>query len=322
MVKENRANYLQQTRRPARATRTLSTAAAKDDENIHARPNRLNTRAKATSGAGAAGASSRAANGVDAAAQGKRKREALGEVTTKVTNNKPKASLAKGKEKDTAADLKPAKASTDARAVLRTVADKTKSSNVPGFKKEGSMKQEDAMAIDFPDLPPVPVVLVPPMPGIRKVSTKTSKSNASSRTTLHNRPALQVIREHKVEKVEKVEVIEDEPAFKRRRTSSEVGEEVQVEVGESEDVDAGISEFLSEPAKYEQTDDEELQDWIDIDKDDFEDTTMVAEYVNDIFKYLKDVEVSDLYLHFDHSLNVINSLLQCQTQITWGIKKS
>ena len=136
------ADFYTQTRRPARGTRANSAAPAKDAENIHARPNRLNTRQKAPLGAaGASGASTRAADGVDPTAQGKRKREALGEVTTKVTNNKTKASLAKGKEKDVEADLKPVKASVDARPASRTVAEKTKTSNVFGIKKENGIKQ-------------------------------------------------------------------------------------------------------------------------------------------------------------------------------------
>src|SRR6267154_2731709 len=115
-----------QTRRVTRVTRT---AVQKDSENANARPPRLISRAKPPSTSAAppttaplqsrafgATAASRAKvgpkdeNKVDPALQGKRKREALGEVTTKnINKNKAAASSAKdgkGKGKEVAPPTK------------------------------------------------------------------------------------------------------------------------------------------------------------------------------------------------------------------------
>lgn len=99
------------------------------------------------------GAAICATGGTDAAAQGKQKLEDLGEVTTKVTNNRSKASQLKGKgkdvEPDSKMDSKPAKALTTAESVnasirlaLRRVAGKAKASNATSVFRKIEPKEE------------------------------------------------------------------------------------------------------------------------------------------------------------------------------------
>lgn len=95
--------------------------------------------------------------------------------------------------------------------------------------------------------------------------------------------------------------VEEEPVSKRRRTSSEVGDEEYKEVGNQALLDNIAEE--SEPVYAEDENVEpvatkepviEVQDWDDLDRDDDDDPLMVSEYVADIFNYLKTVEVSIL----------------------------
>lgn len=144
------------------------------------------------------------------------------------------------------------------------------------------------MAIDAPDLSPVPIVLVLSLPAACRLSTKIS-STTSLKATIQSKPQLQVVRKENVEK----KITREKPAFKKRRISSEVGDELQVEIPEPP-TDGDVSEFLSENiAEFEeQLDDDADEGWDDLDKDDYDDPMMASEYVNEIFTYLKEVEVS------------------------------
>lgn len=111
----------------------------------------------------------------------------------------------------------------------------------------------------------------------------------SLKATIQSKPPLQVVCKENVEK----KITCEKPAFKKRRTSSEVGDELQVKIPEPP-MDGDISEFLSKNiAKFEeQLDDDANEDWDDLDKDNYDDPMMASEYVNEIFTYLKEVEVS------------------------------
>jgi G2/mitotic-specific cyclin 2 len=249
----------------------------------------------------------------DPAAQGKRKRPTLGEVVV----NKPKVRGAttdkgKGKEDATAAPAPPSKfagvviksksAATTAaplsRQALRTVIaptqrpdpapKRTTRSSAPTNHVFTSAKEEqkaalhvDAMAIDPPDLQ------VPP----RRVNGLSRKPPSLAATV---RRTSAVKEEPERDETE----VEANRVFKKRRTSSEGPEECEREV--EEDIDAedqirGIAERELQKHLHdiecEVEADPNGAEWEDLDAEDADDPMMVSEYVNEIFDYLKAVEV-------------------------------
>ena len=319
-----------QTRRPTRTTRTT----VFKDENANANPrSRVVTRSKPPSSSNlttqpslptrlaAPTVSTRTkplakdAQLNDPAAQGKRKRSTLAEVTV----NKPKArgattDKAKLKEDASAAPAPPSKfagvvirtkptsttALPQSRQALRLVAASgaiAASQPVPAPKRatrssaanhtSTSTKDEpkanlhvDAMAIDPPDLH------IPPH-RVNGHSRKPSSSAANSRQAA----AVQVIRE--VRERDDMEA-EANRVFKKRRTSSEAPEDVK-EQAEAGDQIPDIAE--KELQKHLQDIEREAEadpngpDWEDLDAEDVDDPMMVSEYVNEIFDHLKVVEV-------------------------------
>ena len=255
----------------------------------------------------------------DPAAQGKRKRSTLGEVTV----NKPKArglmaDKAKSKEDASAAPAPPSKfagvviktktASTTAlpqsRQSLRLVAASgvvaapqpvpapkraTRSSaanhTTTGAKdKPKANLHVDAMAIDPPDLH------IPPH-RVNGHSRKPSSSVANSRQAAAV-PVIQEVRERDDMEVEANRV------FKKRRTSSEAPEDPKEDVKEQAEADDQIPDIAErELQKHLQDIEREAEadpngtDWEDLDAEDADDPMMVSEYVNEIFDYLKVVEV-------------------------------
>ncbi|THH08958.1 hypothetical protein EW145_g2355 [Phellinidium pouzarii] len=269
------------TRRVTRATRS----AIKDNENANARPSRIVTRSKPPSSTSVAapGASTRSSALSDAAAQNKRKREALGEVTGKAVNNRVKAAAdAKGKGKDTTVlkPTKPESATTTARIPLRTVSTRTRSTTAQQTKGKN-----DILAIDPPSKA-IPVVEIPvPSNVSRRATTRTAAvtttTTMASRRTVH--------RKAKAAIVEEDFGMEEEPMLKKRRTSSEVGDEAILEDIAEEEVEVIDAENIP-PDAVSKSAVEQEQDWDDLDRDDDDDPLMVSEYVTDIFNYLKVVE--------------------------------
>lgn len=243
-------------------------------------------------------------------AQGKRKREALGELTSKVTNNRAKAGDAKGKAKDDV-PAKPAKTGTTSERVpLRPVASRTRAKAAD--KKKPEPKDEDAMAVDPPTLPPVPVVLVPAPPLVTQTTIRTSHVStttiASRRITSHRTLNTRVSASE--------DDFSEEPAQKKRRTSSEVGEDAVLEVIEEEQALDIISGAVDEDGELD-------VEWEDLDKDDHDDPMMVSEYVVDIFNYLKAVEVSFRSTFvLEISTLFSDSKQPCLTPTTWKIRRS
>lgn len=299
-----------QTRRAVRVTRST---ALKDNENANARPSRIATRSKPSSTTGIAPAApglggitrATAASRAKAIAVSdvkadptavKRKREALGEVAI---NNKLKPTATKGKEKENTKEAfdgvvlkaKP----TTTRQPLRTVgtkqiskpaatriAKKEKEVPLPPVKEEQkptATKDEHAMAVDPPVIPSLIKRGSLPAKDVRQPAKRLS--NRTSRSKIQTR-------------VEEDDV-EDHRDMKRRRTSSEApedpreAEEARVQAEEAS-IAARVAAELEAYADEVEADPENSP-WDDLDADDIDDPLMVSEYVVDIFKYLRQVEV-------------------------------
>lgn len=249
----------------------------------------------------------------DLAAQGKRKRSTLGEVIV----NKPKSRVAtvdKGKGKEDAATAPappgkfagvvvksklPATVSTTTVAATRHV--RKVSAAVPhldpapkrttrssttvnhGVKEGKPALHVDAMVIDPPDLH------VPP----HRVNGHTRKPSLS--TAIRRNPLTQAERDETEAESNRV--------FKKRRTSSDPPEQHDEEDKEEVEVEDQVRDIAEkELQKHLHAIEHELEadpdgaEWEDLDAEDADDPMMVSEYVNDIFEYLKVVEVSSLVL--------------------------
>ena len=253
----------------------------------------------------------------DLAAQGKRKRSTLGEVTV----NKPKARgvvAEKGKAKEDAAQAVPVPPSKlasvvakskptattaipQSRQVLRSVAAAaphpappprrtTRSSTAVGHIIAGTKGEQkttlhvDAMAVDPPDfhVPPPRVNGHPRKPASSVTSTwQTSVGHAN----------------HEERERDEIEV-EANRVFKKRRTSSDAPEdpkdavEERVEAGDqNRDIaERELQKHLQDIGREAEAD-PNGPDWEDLDAEDADDPMMVSEYVMEIFDYLKVVEV-------------------------------
>lgn len=157
---------------------------------------------------------------------------------------------------------------------------------VTGAKEGKPALHVDAMVIDPPDLH------VPS----HRVNGHSCKPTSLSTVTRRNLP----IREER----ERDEVeAESNRVFKKRRTSSDPPEQHDEEAKEEVEVEdqvQGIAE--KELQKHLQDIEREVEadpdgaEWEDLDAEDADDPMMVSEYVNDIFEYLKIVEVRSLVL--------------------------
>lgn len=342
-----------QTRRVTRATRTT---VLRDKENATARAGRPATRAKppttaapenvkptglaratASTAATRAKTVAVAASKVDPAAQGKRKREALGEVpkppenrAAKPVNTGPGPSALKGKErvkelkeKFDGVVLKKAAAATTAtstvRRPLRTVVDATTTATNVAVRrtrasaaaehlqqqrqqlqqvKEEPQPDDDAMAVD-----PEPVVQV--VAPRRFVAARASAASVSGQSSAHAQPGSHRRSSARQPKREE----EDEEASricKKRRTSSDAPEDEAAEVENAVRL------------KEEQEVDPFRNQWTDLDAEDADDPLMVSEYVVEIFEYLKEVEVSVRvsFLPINRA-HITHSKRQCLIHTTW-----
>ena len=215
---------------------------------------------------------------VDPAA-GKRKREALGEVTGLVTNNKGKAKAAVGKEKESSGSKekfdgvviksKTTTTTTTLRqplkpvgAVSRRTARTTVTTTQPqpqALEQVVEVRDEDAMAVDE-------------QPAATRLTRKSVQSVGPSR---------------RLKAKQQEEDAEATRVLKKRRTSSEAPlSEAQV-YEEQADMAADLEAF----ANAEPEADPEGDEWDDLDAEDADDPLMVSEYVVEIFKYMKEVEV-------------------------------
>lgn len=303
-------------------TRITRTTTAKDSENANARPSRITTRAKPAALAAATaatGGTSRATAGTAASRAkmnahgdtkaevpvGKRKREALGEVTGLMTNNKP---AGKGKDKeDLKKDLKREtfdgvvikSKPVSTRQSLRTVAGTRQTTrtttsiikqNAPEDVKKVTgtitVQDENAMIVDAP-AQTIPSITVRRSLVSKEYAATAIRRSDATRTSIRSVPVAQR------------QVVEDEEAsrvFKKRRTSSEAPEEDPAALEEArqlaaeEEATARLTAEIEAYAEEPEADPEGSQ-WEDLDADDSDDPLMVSEYVIDIFNYLKQIEV-------------------------------
>ncbi|KAI0284609.1 cyclin-like protein [Russula aff. rugulosa BPL654] len=305
-----------------RATRTARTTVLKD-ENANANPrSRIVTRSKPSSTSNhttqpsipsrlTAPTISTRTKAVtkdalldDLAAQGKRKRSTLADVTV----NKPKArglAAEKGKAKEDATQAVPVPPSKFAVPSGSSLGNHgcpspcppskrtTRSSAAPNHVVTGTKVElkatlhVDAMVIDPPDLhvPPTRV-----NGHARKVSSSVT---AAQRTS-----AGHVNREER----ERDEMeAEANRVFKKRRTSSEPPEDQKEDSKEHVEAGDQVCDIAEkELQKHLQNIGGEVEadpngpDWEDLDAEDADDPMMVSEYVTEIFDYLKIVEQTTL----------------------------
>ncbi|KAH7926234.1 hypothetical protein BV22DRAFT_368310 [Leucogyrophana mollusca] len=322
------------TRRVTRVTRTTT---QKDNENANARPTRLASRAKPPSSSTATAATATSAgigrataptaasrakagsqdeNKLDLAAQGKRKREALGEVTKhkNKTTNIPPAKELKGKGKEvappkekfdgvvikskpaaTAVSRQPLRAvsATTARHATKSTTAASQARQLDNVKEEVvevRSKEEDAMTID--DHLDEPESAAAP---VRRVSTR--RSAVSSQTIItHEVQRAEFSRRQSSRSTLKQEIqdeIEDNRVFKKRRTSSDTPDEAQL-FEEQLEHEAEVAAALEAARESSPEADPEGDEWEDLDADDADDPLMVSEYVSEIFKYMKEIELTTL----------------------------
>ena len=217
-------------------------------------------------------------------AAGKRKREALVEVTSLVTNNKGKGKAVVGKddavkEKFDGVIIKTRATTTTTTAIatrqsLKPVsgASKRVTRTVSNVKPEQTLddvvevRDEDAMAVDHQ--PPTATVL-------RQIPTRKSTQSVAS---------------HRVQVVDDEDDGDEAHVSKKRRTSSEAPfSPAEEELRQSFEAHAADLEAF---AGSELEADPEGDQWDDLDAEDTDDPLMVSEYVVEIFKYMKQIEVS------------------------------
>ncbi|KAJ3732635.1 cyclin-like protein [Lentinula guzmanii] len=287
------------TRRALRNTRTTT---ARDAENANARPSRINTRAKPPSSTNNSGATfgivsratgttagSRAKTSTNGDSKSnhltaKRKREALGEVTSLVANNKP-GSKGKSNEVSQKFDGVVINKSKTVRQPLRTVASTRQSTASTVVADDHSLAKlagskgvdvldDNAMLVDPPPRSILPALTIP-------------KSLAHPRDIPHPRPSAR-----RSAHQEPDEDLEAERVLKKARTSSDAPEDAVQEqwAGHHEVNELDVLEEEDEEAEA----DPSGSDWDDLDQDDGDDPAMVSEYVVEIFEYLKQTEVQTM----------------------------
>ena len=332
-----------------RITRTTRTATAKDNENANARPSRISTRAKPAASSAAttaAGGTSRATAGTAASrakiigskdvdtTAGKRKREALGEVTALVTNHKPapkvkdKVDGKKEKFDGVVIKSKPPAARQPLRTVATTrqaakvttaaVTKKNVLEDVPGVAKEARPKviniaDDNAMIVD----PPAQIL---PSITVRKSVVSQEVAAAATRRSEGYRRTSTRSRRQTVEDAEAGRV------FKKRRTSSDAPQDdlAVVEEAQLAEEEAAAARLAAEIEAYAEEPEAHPEDskWDDLDAGDADDPLMVSDYVVEIFGYLQQVEVIILFIFRAPNSTINFSLPLCQIQITWIVRRS
>lgn len=267
---------------------------------MNPRPTRASTRSKPPSTAsgttGALGGVTRAtaasrakSNGVPDSKvdihAGKRKREALGEVT--IPNNKLAPVAGKGKEKETFDGVVIKTKAIVVRQPLRTVAGTRQTTSTVVTKKQSTKDakpSQQVVALDDENA----MIVDPPAPLLSITARKSDVIRQSRRISLRSAGILPLLPEDDPASIQ--------PAHKKRRTSS-VGPEDVLHVTEEdrleieEDIhNARVAAEMEAFANEEEADPEGMA-WDDLDADDSDDPLMVSEYVHEIFDYLRQVEV-------------------------------
>ncbi|TFK22380.1 nime/cyclinb [Coprinopsis marcescibilis] len=275
-----------------RRTTTRTTRTMKDSENASVRPTRTTMRVKAagatatsipaTSRATAATAASKAkAIANDAEANGgKRKREALAEVTATVKSKKVAIGSLKGKETLAVAPTKPTVAPVQ-RVTRRTVA-----AAVPSAAGRDTKCSENTTTLKKKELKPASRVAI----------TKVYSDEAPAADDM---------------KGDEDEAEGSGRAFKKRQLEiAQTREEYLVQQpNESlEDAKTVADQLTAVEQESEAKIEPEPQLWDDLDADDWDDPLMVSEYVHDVCEYWKKTEVETLPKP---------DYMDLQTEITW-----
>jgi len=182
-------------------------------------------------------------------------------------------------------------------------------------KEERPALHVDAMAIDPPDLH------VPP----HRVNGHSRKPSSLAAATRRINP---VQEERERDETE----TESNRVFKKRRTSSDAPEQHDEEAKEEAQAEDQVRDIAEkELQKHLHDIEREVEadpngaEWEDLDAEDTDDPMMVSEYVNEIFDYLKIVEVRGLVLSRRPSPNrtfVLNSKPLFPTRTTWTAKRT
>lgn len=319
----------------ARPSRTVATRTKPPSKDVAAGTTSRATAATAASRAKTAAAASKAAaiEGKADPAVSKRKRAALGEVT--VANGKQKGVLAdkvlaekatekaveKGKAKEVIQNtverkvfdgvVLKAKRTTTTTTTTATAASTTTITTRPaGSRRTRSGATHEPITVHVDRLqvledikeevvakPEHHMEIDPPLPATHNRRASARKPTSARRT------ATRVVRSKQPELEE-----DDSRAPKKRRTSSEAGDEELQEVEEElklgptdEETAIGAAKFKLGVVEADPNGDE----WDDLDAEDIDDPQMVSEYVVEIFEYLKEVEVR----HQSKTLNTPDLLM-------------
>ena len=205
----------------------------------------------------------------------------MGEVA--VPNNKPAGLAGKGKEKEAFDDIVIKAKGVTTRVPLRTVA-ATRQAARAAVKKashEELIGEDNAMAVD----PPTQAVL-PSITARRSSLVKETQGIIALLPDIpHRASRFGLVSKHQPDD----DFERDQPALKKRRTSSVPPEEDPVqaeEEGALARINAEMEAFADLPEA-----DPESSPWDNLDAVDINDPLMVSEYVQDIFQYLKHIEV-------------------------------
>lgn len=240
---------------------------------------------------------------IDAATQGKRKRDALAQVPKNAS--KTKTALAPKDVKGKSTDLPSAKAKFDGvvikskpppstgnrqplslvaatRRTSKATAPQSKVTPLADIREElrpAPVRSDDAMAVDVHPIPKPKAAHRPSAATTSHViKQEVHRADLSKRTTSH----LNVKAESREE--------DDNRVFKKRRTSSDTPDEAKF-FEEEEHVAQVAASLDAGPASQPEAD-PNGNEWDDLDAEDGDDPLMVSEYVNEIFDYMKNVEVS------------------------------
>lgn len=216
---------------------------------------------------------------------GKRKREALGEVA--IAENKPAGAPVKGKEKEVldGVVLKPRNIAV--RQPLRTVVSRQTTTTktivvdvaAKRLEEKDATQNDRAMVVDPPPTVPLPNIAT------RRSNLSTKIPSGVGRTHVGSQSSRTKIAEEY-----------EQPVQKKRRTSSPSPEEDTRAISEAR----GLAEekarhlrLLIEIQAFanEVEHDPENSPWDDLDTEDNDDPLMVSEYVQEIFTYMKKLEV-------------------------------
>ncbi|KAF7969432.1 hypothetical protein HWV62_27319 [Athelia sp. TMB] len=275
-----------QTRRITRTTRITQ----KDNENANARPSRITTRntVKPLSSTGAAAArggvtaataasKAKAADSKADPAAGKRKREALGEVTTALNNKgKGKAAVGKGKDVD-----HPTKEKFDGVVIKTTKAISTTTTVRQGSKPLSTSRRPAAKALVQPAV----------LEEVAEVQDEHAMAiddhtiinrRVSTRSAGTSRRVIAVVEEDEEEASRVTK--KPRPSSEAPQSAAQTFEEQLQQVS-----DAASADFHAINEEEPEAD-PEGDDWTDLDAEDADDPLMVSEYVVEIFKYMKEIE--------------------------------